>query len=261
MQDADERLKSGDLAGARALLIEQVRARPDDPQFRMFLFQLLAVLGEWDKAEIQLRALARIAPDAQMLSVVYGQALAAEKERAKVFAGQVPCPVHLASDWLEKLAQALSAYASNDAVSGDALRDEAFSGAPEMTGEWNDQAFTQIADCDGRFGPAFEAIVAGQWGLIGFDQVAEIRSEGPKDLRDMVWLPVEIAFRSGQAAAALLPVRYPGTEQAGDDDLRLARSTVWRDGPSGQEGLGQHTWFVEDGTELSILSLRNLTTR
>ena len=107
MQDADERLKSGDLAGARALLVEQVRAQPADPQSRMFLFQLLAVFSEWDKAEIQLRALARIAPDAQMLSVVYGLALAAEKERAKVFTGQALCPVHLASDWLEKLALVL----------------------------------------------------------------------------------------------------------------------------------------------------------
>ncbi len=115
-----------------------------------------------------------------------------------------------------------------------------------------------IAACDGRFGPSFEAIMAGHWGLIGFDQIAEIKSEGPVDLRDLVWLPVEISLRSGHSAAALLPVRYPGTEVAGDDALRLARSTDWWDGPSGQYGIGQHLWFVEDGTELDMLSLRRI---
>lgn len=258
MQDADECLKSGDLKGARAALVEQLRVQPNDPRTRIFFFQLLAVLGEWDKAETQVRALAQITPDAQMLATVYGLAIAAERERAKVFAGAAPCHVHLESEWLGDLAKAVEAYARDDGAAGDAARELAFAKVPTATGSFNDRAFTMIADCDGRFGPSFEAIMAGHWGLIGFDQVAEISSEGPIDLRDLVWLPVEIAFRSGQSAAALLPVRYPGTETAGDDEATLARSTDWRDGASGQVGIGPHLWFVEDGTELDILSLRRI---
>jgi protein involved in temperature-dependent protein secretion len=258
MQDADECLKSGDLKGARAALVEALRAQPNDPRTRIFFFQLLAILGEWDKAETQVRALAQVTPDAQMLATVYGLAIAAERERAKVLAGEAPCYVHMESEWLGDLAKAFEAYAQGDGAAGDAAREQAFAKVPQSTGTFNGRAFSLIADCDGRFGPSFEAIMSGRWGLIGFDQVAEMKSEGPIDLRDLVWLPVEISFRSGYSAAALLPVRYPGTEAVGDDAMRLAHSTEWRDGVCGQVGIGQHLWFVEDGTELDILSLRRI---
>ncbi len=130
MQDADEYLKSGDLTGARAALVERVRAQPNDPRNRIFFFQLLAVLGEWDKAEVQLRALAQITPDAQMLATVYGLAIAAERERAKVFAGQPPCYVHMESVWLGDLGKALEVYAKGDGTAGDVARDAAFAKAP-----------------------------------------------------------------------------------------------------------------------------------
>ena len=74
--------------------------------------------------------------------------------------------------------------------------------------------FGWIADVDPRLGPCFEAIVAGKWGLVPFEAISRIKTEGPRDLRDVVWLPVEMALRSGQSAAALLPARYPGPSWA-----------------------------------------------
>ena len=70
MSHADELLKSGDIAGARAHLIEQVRANPSDEWVRIFLSQLVAVTGEWDKSKSQLEVLARLSPAAQMLATV-----------------------------------------------------------------------------------------------------------------------------------------------------------------------------------------------
>jgi type VI secretion system protein ImpE len=68
MSTADELLRAGDVDGARAALIEVVRAKPSDHTARMFLFQLLCVLGEWDKAKSQLAILAQLSPEAQMLA-------------------------------------------------------------------------------------------------------------------------------------------------------------------------------------------------
>jgi protein involved in temperature-dependent protein secretion len=259
MEQADQLLKAGDLAGARAALVQDVRERPQDERARMFLFQLLLVTAEWDKAESQLRALAQLSPEAQILATVYSQAIGAEKIRAQAFAGAAPCPVLIDSGpWMEKLIRAFEAFARGAAGEGETLRGEAFEIAPETPGQWDDTPFGQLADCDGRFGPALEAIVGGRWGLIGFDAISKIVCEGPKDLRDVVWLPVEMSFRTGQSAAAFLPVRYPGTETAADDQLKLGRATIWRDGPSGQEGLGQRLWFLDDGAERGILSLRHV---
>jgi type VI secretion system protein ImpE len=259
MADADELLRAGDLDGARASLVEAVRKGPQDQQARMFLFQLLCVGGEWDKALTQLRALAQLSPEAQMLSVAYGQAIEAEKFRAQVFGGAAqPALLVGTSAWAGDLTGALSALCQGRADDAEALRDKAFEAAPDTPGQFNGEPFDWIADGDARFGPAFEAIIAGQWGLVPFDAIERIDSEGPRDLRDVVWLPAQVFFKTGQSVAALLPARYPGTESNEQAALRLARGTDWLDQPWGQAGVGQHEWSLSDGTDVGLLSLRRL---
>ena len=111
---------------------------------------------------------------------------------------------------------------------------------------------------DARFGPMFEAIVAGRWGLIPFAMVEEISTEGPVDLRDLVWLPAEIRFRQGPALAAMLPVRYPGTEREPEGGLRLARMTEWREAGGLVRGNGQRVWTTGEGEDVGILSFRRI---
>ena len=190
MADADALLRAGDLDGARAALVEAVRRAPSDQPVRMFLFQLLCVSGEWDKASAQLRALAQLSPEAQMLAVAYNQAVEAELFRAKVFAGEAqPALLVKSSAWAGDLAGALAALCQGRTDDAAALRDQAFDAAPDTPGDLDGTAFDWIADGDTRFGPAMEAIIAGQWGLLPFDCIEKIESEGPKDLRDIVWYP------------------------------------------------------------------------
>jgi len=51
---AEFSLKNGDPAAALAQLQEQVRGKPEDPKLRIFLFQLLCLVGKWDRALNQL---------------------------------------------------------------------------------------------------------------------------------------------------------------------------------------------------------------
>ena len=262
MADADALLRAGDLEGARASLVEAVKKGPQDQPARMFLFQLLCVGGEWDKAQTQLRALAQLSPEAQMLAMAYGQAIEAEKFRAQVFAGGAqPALLVSSSAWAGDLTGALAALSQGRTADAEALRDKAFDAAPETPGDLDGTPFDWIADGDARFGPSLEAIIAGQWGLVPFDAIEKVESEGPKDLRDIVWLPVQLHFKTGQSVAALLPARYPGTEAQGDVSLRLTRGTDWADQPWGQAGLGQHEWSLSDGSDVGILSLRRLAFR
>jgi type VI secretion system protein ImpE len=259
MADADILLRDGDLGGARAALVEVVRARPADQQARMFLFQLLAVAGEWDKARNQLQALAQLAPEAQMLAVTYDQAMDAEKQRAAIFAGAQPMPLLLGKDgWAEGIAHGITLLARGDQDAAQAARDAAFEAAPDTPGTVDGQRFDWVANADCRFGPSMEAIVGGRYGLIAFDQIASIRSDGPRDLRDTVWYPVQIAFRNGQSAAGFLPVRYPGTEQSPDNAEKLARATGWTARDWGDEGLGQQLWTFSEGEDRGLLELRHI---
>lgn len=261
MSDADTLLREGDLAGARAALVDLVRTQPANEQARMFLFQLLAINGEWDKASRQLEALVSVTAEAQMLAVTYNQAIAGERMREAVFAGDAEMEMLVGKDsWAAGIAKAVSAYVKGDAAGGDAARDAAFEEAPETPGAINGEEFEWIADADARFGPTFEAILSGRYGLIPFDHVRSIKSEGPKDLRDVVWYPVEILFGSGQSAAAFIPARYPGTVASDNDTLKLGRSTDWLDRDWGQEGLGQRLWTTSSGDDdHGLLALRELT--
>jgi len=224
----------------------------------MFLFQLLCVVGEWDKARKQLDTLATLSPEARMLSVVYGQAIDAEAVRAEVHDGGLKADVLAGGGWAEGLASALQSDAKGEPDAAS-LREAALDAAPDTPGDLDGTRFEWLADADSRFGPCFEAIIGGRYGLVAFDSVERIGSAGPRDLRDIVWFPVEIAFRSGQSAAALLPTRYPGTEYSEDSSERLGRSTGWSDRAGAQIGSGQHLWMLSNGEDRDLLSLRNLT--
>jgi type VI secretion system protein ImpE len=127
-----------------------------------------------------------------------------------------------------------------------------------MAGTLDGVAFDWIADADGRFGPTFEVVLGGRYGLMPFDVVQSITSEGPADLRDTMWYPVELGFWSGQTVAAFLLARYPGTETSGDGAEKLGRITSWKERPWGDEGAGQRLWTLSDGSDRALLDLRSL---
>ena len=75
---AEQSLKSGDPAAALAHLQEQVRAKPADAKLRVFLFQLLCVLGQWERALNQLNVAADLDPGALAMAQMYGEAVRCE---------------------------------------------------------------------------------------------------------------------------------------------------------------------------------------
>jgi type VI secretion system protein ImpE len=258
VERADALFRAGDLEGARTALVEKVRSTPADAQARMFLFQLLALAGEWQKAKVQLQTLAQLSPESQMLAVAYGQAIDAEQVRREVFAGKTRVSQLVESAWAVSIAEAIQHFALGDEQAGIEARERAFDAAPDMPGEMDGVRFEWISDADSRFGPTIEAIISGRYGIIPFDVVERIESEGPRDLRDIVWYPVQIAFKSGQSAAAMLPTRYPSSETAKASSERLGRSTSWTDRSWGPEGCGQRLLALSSGEDQPLLSLRRL---
>lgn len=256
--DAQSLLRSGDIAGARAALAGDLRKAPQDAKLRQFFWQLLAVAGDWDKAEQQLRTLATTEPKAMMLGSVYNQALAAMRTRAKVLSGEVRATSLVGSEpWVEALLDALQAFGKGNA-NASALSEAALAEAPATPGTLDGEAFEWIADADQRFGPMLETIIGDKYGLVPFAALKRIKVSEPSDLRDTVWLPVELETLSGQTSMAFVPVLYPGTEATGDNELMLARRTDWIDKGDGVEvGIGQRL-LSTDGPENGILGVRDI---
>lgn len=257
--NATDHLRAGDLSGALAALQAEVRARPEDAKLRIFLFQLLCVLGDWQRAVAQLKVCAQLDPEAVTMAQTYREAIVCEVFREKVFAGEKePLIFGAPQEWTVLLVQALGALARGQVTEAADLRARAFDDAPATPGTLGDTDFEWIADADMRLGPVLEIIINGRYTWMPFGLLAAIRAEPPADLRDSVWMPVELTLQNGGEFVGLIPTRYPGTVAEGSDAEKLARATSWQDGGADTfTGLGQRL-LATDAGDTGLMDLRHL---
>ncbi len=256
---AEDALKSGDLDGALADLTDRVRRAPADARLRVFLFQLLAVLGQWGRALAQLNVAGELDAGALAMVNTYREALACEALRARVFAGERdPLVLGEPAEWVALLLQALRLGAQGRPEDAAQLRERAFEAAPATPGRIDGEPFAWIADADGRLGPMLEAIVNGRYYWVAFQHVRTLAIEEPTDLRDLVWTPAHVTWANGGEAVALIPSRYPGSETSNDSRIRLARLTDWEDRDGGLfTGLGQRMLTTNLGDH-PLLAVRHI---
>jgi type VI secretion system protein ImpE len=259
MTDPEQLLRQGQLEAALAALQAQVRGEPANPRLRVFLFQLLCVLGEWERARTQLKVLAELDAGSLALVQVYGTAISCELLRHDVFAGaRTPLILGEPLPWVALLMEALAVEVKGKPAEAATLRAQAFDEAPAMRGSLNGEAFAWIADGDSRLGPVCEAIVDGRYYWIPFERMATLVFDKPDDLRDYVWMPAHLELANGGEVAALMPTRYPGSESDKDELIRFGRKTTWDEiGPETFHGRGQRM-FATDTGEHAIMGVERI---
>jgi type VI secretion system protein ImpE len=256
---AEELLRAGQLGEALAALEAKVRADPSNDKVRVFLFQLLSVMGDWKRALNQLNVAAELDAANLLMAQVCRVALNCEALRAEIFAGKrSPLVFGEPDDWIGWLIQANHLIASQKYQASQELRERAFEAAPAIPGSIDGQRFQWIADADSRLGPVIEVIVDGKYYWVPFTVVKQIQIDPPADLRDMVWIPAHFTWVNGGEATGLIPTRYPDSESSEDNAIRLARKTEWTERPGDVYiGLGQRM-FATDIDEFSLLQIRQI---
>ena len=276
VQSAEKALREGDPDAALKSLQDGVRVRPADAKLRVFLFQLLCVMGQWPRAQTQLELCGEL--DAGTLAMVntYREALKCENLREAVFAGKnTPMVFGKPQAWVALLIEALRCDARGDHASAARLREDALEAAPATSGKLagkladnpaGDPAaspdgtpFEWIADADSRLGPVLEAIINGRYCWVPFSALTKVVIEAPADLRDLVWSAAQLEFSNGGSSVALIPTRYPGTAEQADGALRLARRTEWLElGATHFRGLGQRV-LATSAADVDLLQVREIT--
>ena len=256
---AEESVRAGRLDEALSDLQARVRKQPSDGKLRVFLFQLLAVMGQWERALTQLKVASDIDPSTVAMLKTYQEALRCEVMRGEVFAGhKTPLLFGQPAEWMALVLQALKLTAEEKFDEAAVLRDKAFESAPATTGKINDQPFAWIADADPRLGPMLEAIVNGRYYWIPFSRLREVTVEKPVDLRDVAWTPAHLTFANAGQSVALIPTRYPGSEASTDSRLVMARSTEWVEkAGSTFLGAGQRLLATDVG-EFGLMDVRTI---
>lgn len=257
--EAEELVQQAKLADALNALQDQVRKNPADPKLRTFLFQLLAVLGQWDRAMTQLNVVADMDPGAIGTATLCRVLLNCEALRAAIFAGtRVPHIFGEPAEWVGWMVQANQLAAQEQWNASRELREQALEAAPAIPGTLNGEDFAWVADADSRLGPLLEAVIEGKYYWVPFSAIRSLKVNEPEDLRDLVWAPATFLWTNGGNAVGFIPVRYPGTESASDDALRLGRRTEWveRQGDL-YVGIGQRM-LATDQAECALLEVREL---
>ncbi|WP_374088118.1 type VI secretion system accessory protein TagJ [Methylomicrobium lacus] len=256
---AESSLQMGDLDESLKQLQDQIRKDSANPKHRVFLFQLLAVIGNWERALNQLNVSGEL--DAANLPMVqtYRETIRCELLREKVFKAQTtPIMFGQPQQWQALLLESLQLTAAGKYEEALQVRDQAYELAPTVGGTINGEPFTWLADTDTRLGPVLELIVNGKYYWVPSTAIQKLVLETPVDLRDLVWLPAQVTWINGGAAVAFIPARYPGSETSADPAIRLARKTEWLEPSPGHAfGLGQKV-LTTDNRDYALFEIREL---
>jgi type VI secretion system protein ImpE len=254
---AESLVRASDPKAALAALTTAVKAKPADPKLRIFMAQLLCVLGQWERAHTQLNVVADMDSTTGPMREMVGHALRCELLRASVFAGQrSPMVFGQPDEWLALLVESLLQSGQGHADMAAELAARAFDAAPATRGTLNGAPFEWIADADSRLGPVLEAMVNGKYYWIPFSRLSRISIDDSSDLRDRVWRPAQISFANGGEQIAMIPTRYAGSQASEDGQILMAAKTQWQDiGAERFAGLGQRVLVTDQG-EHDLLDVR-----
>jgi len=264
MTRAEDYIRAGQLDEALKSLEEQIRKEPANAKLRIFLFQLLCVMGNWNRAVTQLNVIKEMDAGAILMAQVCSPAIQCEALRAEIFAGKTtPVVFGKPADWVGLMIQANEVLAKGKIEESNAVREKALEMAPASAGtlEHNGQTheFEWLADADSRLGPILEAIIEGRYFWVPLDHIRSIKIEKPEDLRDMVWAPATFTWTNGGSGVGLIPVRYAGSESSAEAAIRLARRTDWEQRAENvYTGLGQRLLATDQG-EYPLLEIRQIT--
>lgn len=260
INEAEEHLRKGRLDEALAAAQNIVRAEPSEGQPRLFLFHVLSVLGNWDRAQTQLNVLRDLDPECSMLAQVFEPVVRLEVHREAIFSGNAsPLIFGEPEEWMGLLVHANQLFAKGDVEQAKKLRDQAFETAPVSAGarvsENSRETFDWIADADSRLGPLLEVFLNGNYYWIPFSRIQSFEIQKPRELRDLVWAPTQFTWSNGGAAHGFVPARYPKAATWTDATLRLGRRTEWEE-PSENYFVGRgQRMFSSDLADLAIFEL------
>lgn len=254
---AEAAVRANDPKTALSALTAAVKADPASPKLRIFMAQLLCVLGQWERAHTQLNVVAEMDSTTGPMREMVGHALRCELLRAAVFKGRrSPMVFGQPDEWMGLLIESLLQTGQGNAELSAQLAERAFEAAPVTRGRLNGAPFDWIADADSRLGPVLEAMVNGKYYWIPFSRLSSIAIEPPVDLRDRVWLPANVSFANGGEAIAMIPTRYPDSQASEEGQILMAARTDWQDiGHNRFTGLGQRVLVTDQG-EHDMLSVR-----
>jgi type VI secretion system protein ImpE len=254
-----ELYQQGKLQEAIDAQIAAVKAKPADQALRLFLFELFAFAGDFDRARKQIDVLKFDEPALLAAAVNYRNCLESEILRRRAFKeGVAPQFLKAPPEHLKLRLEALQQIRGGDFVGAKEILDKADAVTPPAKGLINGKPFQLLRDCDDLFGPILEVFSKGNYFWVPYEDVELLAANPPKFPRDLMWLPANLQVKEGPAGEVFLPVIYPGSSEQADQEIKLGRLTDWLQTDGGiVRGVGARMLLVDEDA-INLLDIREL---
>jgi type VI secretion system protein ImpE len=258
--EANLKLDEGDLAGAIAATIETVKKNPTDVSARIFLFELSAFSGDWDRAEKQLDAIGHQNANSAIGSVIYRQNFQTERDRINVFEhSSQPGTITNMPDHVGDLVQAVDLVWRNEMVEARTLLDKVEEERPAFAVEVDGERFEDFRDYNDLTMCVFEVFLKGNYVWLPFEEVVSIEFLERKSLRDIYWPQAQVELANGSVGEMFFPALYVNSWKSSDDQVRLGRAVDWRDlGDDVYVGEGARLFWM-DGQQRPMLDIKKIS--
>ena len=257
---AKEKYQQGDLQGAIAACVEEVKAKPGDIGARAFFAELLCFNGQLERADAQMEAISKLDAAAMTGVAMVRQLARAETARQQFFAmGRVPEFLTKPSAAMEKRLLASVEIREHRFPQAAALLAEAEAARPQLTGTLEGKPFTGLRDLDDVLAGLLEVLTStGKYYWVPFEEIESVTFHAPDKPRDLIWRPAELSVKQGAEGIVYIPALYPASHKAAADQARLGRVTEWEQPPGGPvTGIGQKTLLIGEDA-FPILSISEL---
>lgn len=254
-----ELIQAGQLAEARQRLVAVVRESPSDTTNRTLLFQVLCYLGEWDKADRHLQAIAAQDSRREAGILGYKNIVHAEVERHHVINNrQNGSFISDPPDYLGLFSQVQKKMGEGKVNEAEELLVKLDSNRPVLSGTVNDTPFVGFCDTDTTLFPFLEVFTHERYLWVPFESIRELSLSKPNSLLDLLWIAARITTWEGVTMNCFLPVLYPNSFLHEDERIKMGRMTDWQSlaGPYAR-GVGQHV-FAVGGHEMAILEIQDI---
>lgn len=259
---AKELFDAGSLQPAIDQLTQDVKASPRELRSRIFLFELLCFAGDLQRAERQLDAITQLSGDVnvELGAQIYQRALKAEKSREAFFTGAQRQPKFLSEPppYTALHLEAISKLRENRLSELETLLKKSEALRAHCRGRVDDQPFDDLRDYDDLMAPFLEVFSDQDYVWIPFEQISQLEIQPPRTLRDLLWIPANVALHQRPLGQVFLPAQYFGSSRHPDDLVKLGRMTDWKAVGEGVFlGAGQRTLLVDD-RECPLLEIRKI---
>lgn len=252
MNEAKTLLESGNLSGAIEAALAFVKSNPTNPSARIFLFELSAFAGDWERAKRQLDVIGHQDTTAMIGSKILEQCVLAEGKRTDFFA-KAAKPEFLASppDYVYGLLTANNRVIEGNLKEAREILDKVDEQRPAFACKINGADAEDFRDYNDLTSVILEVIIKDSYVWVPFEQIEKITFFEPKSLRDYFWRQATLETDNGTNGEVFIPTLYNDSWRSGDDLVRLGKITDWRD-------FGEDI-FVGEGTKLFAVGAEHKT--